>query len=230
MNALVTGASRGFGRALAASLARAGWRLVIDGRDASALEAAAEAIGAGSVTAIAGDVADPAHRDQLVEAAAALGSVDLIVNNASALGPSPLPPLAAHPIDELEYVFRVNVIAPLALVQQLLPHMGSGTIVNLSSDAAVEAYERWGGYGSSKAALDHMSAVLAAEHPQLRVYAFDPGDMRTAMHQAAEPDEDISRLPSAESVVPALTRLLQDRPPSGRYRAAQFLTGVGITA
>jgi len=224
--ALITGGSRGFGCALATELARRGWRLVIDGRDARVLDAAAATI-AGRVVAVRGDVADPDHRRELQAAVDRLGALDLLVNNASALGPSPLPGLDRYPIADLERVFQVNAVAPLALIQALLPDLrrSSGTIVNVTSDAAVEPYEGWGGYGASKAALDQLSAVLAAEQPPLHVYAFDPGDMRTAMHQDAYPGEDISDRPEPETVVPALLRLLDEAPPSGRYRASDLLVG-----
>jgi NAD(P)-dependent dehydrogenase (short-subunit alcohol dehydrogenase family) len=218
--ALVTGGSRGLGRALANALVSRGWRVIIDGRDAQRLVMAARQIGA---EPIVGDVADPVHRTAL---AAAVGTrLDLLVNNASVLGPSPQPALADYPMAALEEVYRVNTLAPVALVQALLPALrtGSGRIVNVSSDAAVEAYPGWGGYGSSKAALDQLSAVLATEHPELRVYAFDPGDMNTELHQLAFPGEDISDRPSAESVVPALLELIEADMPSGRYRAAELV-------
>jgi NAD(P)-dependent dehydrogenase (short-subunit alcohol dehydrogenase family) len=224
--ALITGASRGFGLALASALAGRGWKLVIDGRDGSSLQRAAASIG-GDVIAISGDVSDAEHRRALMEAVDGLGGLDLLVNNASTLGPSPLPPLDRYPLDELEEVFRINSVAPLALMQALLPNLtsASGTVVNVTSDASVEPYEGWGGYGSSKAALDQLSAVFAVEHPSLRVYAFDPGDMRTAMHQDAYPGEDISDRAEPETIVPALMRLLEESHPSGRYRAADFLVG-----
>lgn len=222
---LITGASRGFGLALAKGLAEQGWDLIVDARDAVALEAAAGSIGS-RVTTIPGDVSDPAHRRELAAAVAGRGRLDLLVNNASTLGPSPLPGLDRYPVDELEAVFRTNTLAPLALIQELLPSLAPGAVVvNVTSDAAVEAYEGWGGYGASKAALDQLSAVLGAEHPELRVYAFDPGDMRTEMHQAAFPGEDISDRPEPETVVPALLRLLDDAPASGRYRSADLLVG-----
>jgi NAD(P)-dependent dehydrogenase (short-subunit alcohol dehydrogenase family) len=223
--ALITGASRGLGRALARDLAGDGWDLVLDARGAAALESAAATAASGSrVVAIAGDVTDAAHRDQLVAAAFDLGGLDLLVNNASILGPSPLPPLAEHPLGELVEVYDVNVLAPLALIGAAAPMLRArhGVALNISSDAAVEAYPGWGGYGSAKAALDHATAVLAIEEPDLRSYAFDPGDMRTDLHQLAFPGEDISDRPEPETVVPALRQLLADRPPSGRYRAADF--------
>jgi NAD(P)-dependent dehydrogenase (short-subunit alcohol dehydrogenase family) len=218
--ALITGASAGLGKALAAALVSRRWTVVGDGRDAAALTRVAAEAG---FTAVPGDVADPAHRAGL---AAAVGpSLDLLVNNASTLGVSPLPPLGRYPLAQLEDVYRVNVFAPLALTQLLLPALTEtgGTIVDVSSDAAVEAYEGWGGYGSAKAALDQLTAVLGAEHPDLAVYAVDPGDMRTAMHQLAFPGEDISDRPLPEASVPAFLRLLDERPASGRYRAADLL-------
>jgi NAD(P)-dependent dehydrogenase (short-subunit alcohol dehydrogenase family) len=229
--ALITGASRGFGRALARDLAADGWRLVVDARGADALGAAASALreaGAPEVRALAGDVADPAHRRALVDAAADLGGLDLLVNNASVLGPSPQPSLAAYDLDVLRGVYEVNVLAPLALTQLALPLLGrsGGTVVDVTSDAAVEGYEGWGGYGSSKAALEQLNHVLAAEQPELHVYRFDPGDMRTQMHQEAFPGEDISDRPEPETVVPAFRLLLHDLPPSGRYRAADLLAAV----
>lgn len=224
---LITGASRGFGLALAKALTERGWQLIVDARDGPALEKAARGIGSG-VTAIAGDVTDPAHRRALVEAVRSAGGLDLLVNNASTLGASPLPGLAGYPLNALERAFRTNTLAPLALIQDLMPLMARGcAIVNVTSDAAVEPYEGWGGYGASKAALDQISAVLGAENPGLKIYAFDPGDMRTAMHQEAYPGEDISDRPEPEAVVPGLLRLLDDSPRSGRYRAADLLVGSG---
>jgi NAD(P)-dependent dehydrogenase (short-subunit alcohol dehydrogenase family) len=218
--AIVTGASRGLGLALAGALADRGWRLVIDGRGAAALERAAAALrDRTDVVALAGDVADPAHRAALVDAAGP--TVDLLVNNASTLGASPLPPLFAYPLDRLEQVYRVNVLAPLALTQLALPRLAEGArVVNVTSDAAVEPYEGWGGYGSAKAALEQLSAVLAVEHPALRVYAVDPGDMNTQMHQEAFPGEDISDRPAPEASVPGLLALIEGDLPSGRYAAA----------
>jgi len=221
--ALITGGTRGLGLALAASLVDDGWQVVIDGRDQDALDAAVERLG--SVVAIGGDVADDAHRRRLVDAVERLGRLDLLVNNASVLGPSPQPMLADYPLDELEHVFAVNVLAPLSLVQATLPMLrrDGGTIIDVTSDAAVEGYAGWGGYGSSKAALEQLSNVLAAEEPGVHVYWFDPGDMRTAMHQAAFPGEDISDRPLPETVVPAVRRLLATAPPSGRFRTSDLL-------
>ena len=222
--AIVTGASRGLGLALARSLSFEGWDLVVDAREPQALRAAADRLGPARVRAVAGDVADADHRADLVAAAAELGGLDLLVNNASVLGPSPQPPLADYPLDVLAHVYAVNVLAPLALAQLALPGLRArrGTIVDITSDAAVEPYEGWGGYGSSKAALEQIGNVLAAEEPLVHVYTFDPGDMRTRMHQEAFPGEDISDRPDPETVVPALLRLLHDAPPSGRYRAGEL--------
>jgi NAD(P)-dependent dehydrogenase (short-subunit alcohol dehydrogenase family) len=223
--AIVTGASRGFGRAVAHALAERDWSLVLDARGEAALRAALAELPAGRTVAIAGDVSDPDHRVALVHAAERLGGVDLLINNASELGPSPLPDLAAYPVEELARLYATNVVAPLALVQSALPLLlaRNGAVVNVSSDAGVETYAGWGGYGSSKAALDHLSRVLTLEQPALSVYAFDPGDMRTEMHQRAFPGEDISDRPEPETVAPALLRLLDERPASGRYRAAELL-------
>jgi NAD(P)-dependent dehydrogenase (short-subunit alcohol dehydrogenase family) len=228
--AIITGASEGFGRALADALAHAGWDLVIDARRSGPLDSAtAELRRHGhQVTALAGDVGDAEHRAALINAAEDLGRIDLLVNNASTLGPSPLPRLAAYPLDDLAAIYHINVVAPLALVQLALPALRAshGTVVNVTSDAAVEGYETWGGYGSSKAALEQVTNVLGAEEPELRVYRFDPGDMRTAMHQDAFPGEDISDRPEPSRVVPAFLRLLRDTPPSGRYRASELLESV----
>ena len=215
--ALVTGAGRGLGLALARALLAEGWRVVVDARRATHLTDALP----GAIV-VPGDVTEPAHRDAL--AAAVAGRLDLLVNNASDLGPSPLPRLADAPLASVRRVYETNVLAPLALTQLLLPLLRAsrGTVVNVSSDAAVEAYPGWGGYGSSKAALDQLSAVLAEEEPGLAVYAVDPGDMRTEMHQAAFPGEDISDRPEPGTVVPALLRLIATRPPSGRLRAADL--------
>ena len=221
---LITGASRGLGLALARQLAHDGWTLLIDARGAEALEAAraelAELAGQTQVVAIAGDVTDPAHRAALADAARTLGGLDALVNNASALGPSPLPPLLDYPLDALEQVYRTNVVAPLALAQTLRQTLKPGArILNITSDAAVEPYPGWGGYGSSKAALEQLSHILAAENEAWRVYWVDPGDMRTDMHQAAFPGEDISDRPLPEISVPGLIALLTGDHPAGRYAA-----------
>ncbi|QLY30058.1 SDR family NAD(P)-dependent oxidoreductase [Nocardia huaxiensis] len=218
--ALVTGASAGFGRAVALALAARGWQSIITARGAERLEKVAAATGA---TAVAGDIADPVHRARLAEVIGD-GRLDLVVNNASALGPSPLPKLEHYPLGELASVLDTNVIAPLAVLQLTLPALraANGIVVNVSSDASVAPYEGWGGYGASKAALDHLTSVLALENPSLRIYGFDPGEMRTEMHQAAFPGEDISDRPEPETVVPALFRLLETRPASGRYVAADL--------
>jgi len=220
--ALITGASQGLGRAAARALARRGWSLIVDARRADDLAGAMR--GLADVVTVPGDVTDPGHRANLAAAVGRAGGLDVLVNNASRLGPSPQPLLRDYPLDELRRVYDTNVIAPLALVQLLTAPLAAaaGTIVNVSSDAAVEAYPGWGGYGSSKAALDQLTAVLAAEEPSLRCYAFDPGDMRTDMHQQAFPGEDISDRPEPETVIPALLRLLDERPPSGRYRASDL--------
>jgi NAD(P)-dependent dehydrogenase (short-subunit alcohol dehydrogenase family) len=230
--ALLTGASKGFGRAVAAGLARRGWTLIVDARDPGALAEAAATLDGDGHTALPGDVTDPAHRAALAAAVERVGRLDLLVHNASDLGPSPLPHLADLPVDAFRRVLEVNAVAPLALTQLLLPALAAsdGTLVTVSSDAAVEAYEGWGGYGASKAALDQLTAVLAAELPALRVYALDPGDMRTDMHQAAFPGEDISDRAEPETVVPALLRLVDERPPSGRYTAASLLVPAGSDA
>jgi len=228
--ALITGASRGLGLALAHDLAATGWSLVLDARGAPDLLAAAADLDPVRTRALPGDVTDAGHRAELVRAARDLGGMDLLVNNASHLGPSPQPRLADYPAAELATVFEVDVLAPHALVREALPLLrrSVGTVVNVSSDAAVEAYEGWGGYGSAKAALDHLTAVLAVEEASVRAYALDPGDMRTAMHQAAFPGEDISDRPEPGTVaVPAVRALLSRRPPSGRYRAAELLMPVG---
>jgi NAD(P)-dependent dehydrogenase (short-subunit alcohol dehydrogenase family) len=214
--AIITGASRGLGLALARELDARGWRLVLDARGAEALDAAAHDLT--NAVALPGDVSDPAHRAALV--ALAGPQIDLLVNNASILGPSPQPELAAYPLDVLQRVYEVNVLAPLALTQAVLPHVpDGGVILNITSDAGIEAYDGWGGYGSSKAAFEQWTAVLGVEHPKLRVYAVDPGDMRTQLHQEAFPGEDISDRPLPEESVPALLALIDGALHSGRYRA-----------
>ncbi len=216
---IVTGASRGLGLALTRELAARGWRLFVDARDGEALRLTAGEVE--GVTALGGDVADPEHRQSLVDAAG--GRIDLLVNNASVLGPSPQPPLAGYPLAELRHVFEVNALAPLALAQLALPRLAPGAaILNVTSDAAVEAYEGWGGYGSSKSALDQLTAIFAAENPGLRVYSVDPGDMRTRLHQEAFPGKDIGDRPPPEQSVPGLMDLIEGSRPSGRYRTAEL--------
>ena len=221
--ALITGASRGLGLALARSLAADGWKLVVDARTAADLDAASTGFDPSRLVAVAGDVASEEHRLALRRAVADLGGVDAVVHNASRLGPSPQPPLDAYPLDALRHVYAVNVFAPLRLTQLLLPHLRpGGRIVFVTSDASVEAYEGWGGYGSSKAALDHIAAVLAAEHPEFGIYAVDPGDMNTRMHQEAFPGEDISDRPPPEESIPGLLALIEGDLPSGRYVAREL--------
>lgn len=223
-SALITGASRGLGLALARQLAQWGWTLILDARGEQALESVrAELAGLTNVSAMPGDINDPAHRQALKHAAEAAGGLDSIVNNASTLGPSPRPALLDYPIDELEQVYRTNVISPLALIQTLRGNLKPGArILNVTSDAGVEPYEGWGGYGSSKAALEHLSAILATENPMLKVYWVDPGDMQTQMHQEAFPGEDISDRPQPEESVPGLIALLTQDYPSGRYAAREL--------
>ncbi len=223
--ALITGASRGLGLALARGLSREGWALIIDARGAEDLEAArAELTDLTRVVAIPGDVRNEDHRRALADAARDVGGLDALVNNASILGPSPQPELLDYPLDVLEKVYRANTIAPLALIQSVRHTLKPGArILNITSDAAVEPYEGWGGYGSSKAALEQLSNILAAENPDLRVYWTDPGDMRTRMHQEAFPDEDISDRPLPEESVPGLIELLEGDLPSGRYEARSLI-------
>ncbi len=226
--ALITGASRGLGFAFAAHLARTGWRLVIDARTASDLSVAAQALrdlGGETVIAIDGDITDPKHAAALVAATEDLGDLELLVNNASTLGPSPLPSLADYPVTALAHVYDVNVVAPLRLIQLALPALRKthGTIVNVTSDAAVEAYAGWGGYGSAKAALEQISKVLAQEEPKVRVLWVDPGDMNTRMHQEAFPGEDISDRPLPEERIPGLAALVDGDAPSGRYAVSALL-------
>jgi NAD(P)-dependent dehydrogenase (short-subunit alcohol dehydrogenase family) len=222
---LITGASRGLGLALAQSLAHDGWNLILDARTASDLEQAKQALApTAKVIALPGDIADPAHRQLLAEAAQSLGGLDAVVNNASMLAPSPQPNLFDYPLNTFEQIYRVNVFAPLALLQAVRPHLKPGArILNVSSDAGVEPYAGWGAYGSSKAALEHLSAIFAAENPDLKVYWVDPGDMRTQMHQDAFPDEDISDRPLPEASVPGFKVLLTGDQPSGRYRARDLV-------
>lgn len=228
--ALITGASRGLGRALAQALAERGWALVIDAREPSALTAAAAELAARTrVVALPGDVADEGHRLALMTAVDRLGGLDVVVHNASVLGPSPQPRLADYPLVELERVYAVNVFAPIRLIQLVLPRLRPGArVLAVTSDAGVEAYAGWGGYGSSKAALEQAMAVLAVEHPELAVSSVDPGDMRTQMHAEAFPDEDISDRPEPEVAVPGLLALIEGSLPSGRYRAALLDARAGV--
>ncbi len=235
--AIVTGASTGLGAALAHGLAAAGWSLVIDARGEAPLSAAAAAIDrvrapGSSVMAVAGDVTDHSHRERLVLEAARLGPLELLVNNASTLGPSPLPPLTRYPLAALRGVVETNLLAPLGLIQAARPHLDRATrprVLNITSDASVEAYPGWGGYGASKAALDHLSAVLAAEQPKWHVWSVDPGDLRTNMHQEAFPGEDISDRPEPITVVPALLALIESDRPSGRVRLADFVPSARVS-
>jgi NAD(P)-dependent dehydrogenase (short-subunit alcohol dehydrogenase family) len=227
--AIITGASKGLGRALAEALAARGWDLVLDARGGQALKEAAEAVSAHGtrVTALPGDVTQARHRSELVAAAWQLGGLDLLVNNASALGAEPLVRLAELPLEGLRRALEVNVVAALGLIQEALPLLrasAAGTVIAVSSDAAAEAYETWGGYGASKAALDHLAAVFAVEEPGLRVWAVDPGDMATDLYAAAVPEDQDPR-PEPASVVPAFLGLLEERPASGRYGAPALLEG-----
>lgn len=225
--AIITGASRGLGEATARALADRGWALVLDARGAAALRRVERHLAARTtVVALPGDISEPDHRLDLVHAAELLGGLDVLVNNASHLGPSPQPALRDYPLHELRRVYEVNVVAPLALIQDALPLLREdGRIIDVTSDAAVEAYEGWGGYGSSKAALEQLTNVLAVEHRELRVYRVDPGDMRTQMHQEAFPGDDISDRPLPDVAVPGLLELIEGDLPSGRYQA-QTMTEV----
>ena len=224
---LITGASRGLGREIARLLARQQARLILTARGAEALrQTEDELLALTDVVALAGDVADPDHVERLVRLGLdQYGRIDVLINNASTIGPSPMPTLDVYPLDDLAEVFRVNAIAPLHLIQRVLPSMrerGTGAIVNITSDAAVQAYPGWGGYGASKAALEHLSRVLAAEleGTGIRVYTVDPGDMNTQMHQEAEPGVDLSSLPGPEVAAPAIVRLLtHETAPFGRFEA-----------
>ena len=227
--AIITGASKGLGRAFAEALAERGWNLVLDARTPEVLEGTAAALASYGtrVTALPGDVTEARHRAELVAAAWRLGGVDLLVSNASALGAEPLVRLAELPLEGLRRALEVNVVAALGLVREALPLLReapAGAVLTISSDAAAEAYETWGGYGASKAALDQLAAVLGAEEPGLRVWAVDPGDMATDLYAAAVPDDDGPR-PAPDSVVPAFLRLLDERPASGRYAAPALVEG-----
>ncbi len=230
--AVLTGASRGLGLAIARALRGAGWRLVIDARREDALARAADELGGPpAVIALPGDVTDPVHRSAVADAAAGLGRVALVVNNASTLGPSPLPQLLELAPAAFSRLFEVNVVAPFALVQALGESLAPGaTVLNITSDAALEAYTGWGGYGASKAALEHASSVLALEHPELRVLVVDPGEMRTEMYAQAFPGEDISDLPLPEEVVPVLLALVSGNAPGGRYVAHELTPEQGASS
>jgi NAD(P)-dependent dehydrogenase (short-subunit alcohol dehydrogenase family) len=234
--AIVTGASRGLGQALATGLVRTGWSVVVDGRDRTTLNEAADrirahAIDGARVVALAGDITDAGHRHELTAAAFELGGLDLVVNNAGTLGASPLPSLADYPLDELRVAFEINVVSPLGLLQDALPLLLDSPhprVLDVTSDAGVEAYEGWGGYGAGKAALEHLGAVLAVEFPAVTVWSVDPGDLRTEMHQAAFPGEDISDRPEPATVVPAFLDLIESERPSGRYRAAELVSSGAV--
>jgi len=230
-NAVITGASRGLGLALARGLAYEGWSVVVDARDGGALRSAAAGLPPATTVALPGDITDPAHRASLVRAADDLGGPDLLINNAGTLGASPLPALADYPIGQLRAAFEVNVLAPLELTQLVLPALRrrGGAVLSVTSDAAIEAHTGWGGYGAAKAALEQASNVLAAEENLVRVWWVDPGDLRTRMHQQAYPGQDISDRPSAETVVPAFLKLIRERLPSGRYRAAELMPPVAVS-
>jgi NAD(P)-dependent dehydrogenase (short-subunit alcohol dehydrogenase family) len=233
--AIVTGASKGLGRALAEGLADDGWSLVIDARTEETLRHSEDALrtrlgpGAGVVSG-AGDITSPSHRSALVDAARGFGQLDLVANNASSLGETPLACLAGYSLDALRSVLEANVIAPLALVQEAMPLLRQSAnprLLNITSDASLEHYERWGGYGLSKAALDHASLTIGVENPDVRSWAVDPGDLRTDMHQQAFPGEDISDRPLPESVVPTLMALIRSELPSGRYKASEMTSIAG---
>lgn len=228
-NALITGASRGLGLALARGLAQRGWGLVIDARGDEALEDVQSELSAQTqVIAVPGDINLESHRKKLVRAADELGGLDALINNASFLGPSPQPSLLEYPLNVLKKVYETNVIAPLGLIQSLHPALRlDACVMNITSDAGVEAYEGWGGYGSSKAALEHLSHIFAEENPSLRVYWVDPGDMQTQMQQEAFPDEDISDRPLPEESVPGLIALIEGQQPSGRYQARELIKSTG---
>jgi NAD(P)-dependent dehydrogenase (short-subunit alcohol dehydrogenase family) len=231
-HALITGASLGLGRALAFELARRGWNLTIDARHTEPLASTAQALSEfTTVRAIPGDIGDPEHRKQLLAAAATLGKLDLVINNASDLGGSPLPRLRDLSPTAYEQLLRTNVVAPQQLIRAALNHLSpNAVIINVSSDAGVDHYEAWGGYGSSKAALDHQTLTWAVEEPDFTWYSLDPGDMRTAMHQAAFPGEDISDRPEPETVAPIVAALISSGLPSGRYRTADLTAALSEKA
>lgn len=225
-SALITGASRGLGFALAQALARRGWKLVINARGASLLEKARSELSQHTdIIAISGDVSDSDHRKALAEACHEIGGLDVVINNASILGPSPQPAILDYPLNVLEEVYRANVIAPLGVLQAVKDYLKpNARVINVTSDAGVEPYDGWGGYGSSKAALEHLSAILAVENASLRVYWVDPGDMRTQMQQEAFPGEDISDRPLPQTSVPGFLALLDGDFPSGRYIAREIIS------
>lgn len=220
--ALITGASRGLGLALARSYAADGWALVVDGRHPHDLAAAVAPLAEGAqVVPVVGDITDEVHRSDLAIAAQSLGGLDLLVLNAGTLGPSPLSPLSQLRLGDLRTTLEANLVAQLGIVQALLPHLRAGaTIVAVTSDAALEPYEGWGAYAAAKAGFEQLAAVLGAERPDLHVLRVDPGDMRTQMHQDAFPGEDISDRPLPEESVPGIRALIDGGLPSGRYRAA----------
>ena len=226
--ALITGASKGLGLAIARALAKRGWNLIITAREKAKLQAVRNDLAQIThVAAIAGDVIDPAHREHLAVLARGHSGLDALINNAGALGPSPQPNLLDYPLDVMEHVLRTNVIAPLGVIQALRSDLKPGArVINVTSDAGVNAYAGWGGYGASKAALEHLSAILSAENPELKLYWVDPGDMRTDMHQAAYPGEDISDRPLPESRVPGFVTLLEGDLPAGRYVASEIVPAI----
>ena len=230
--AIITGASRGLGLTLAKALAERGWNLIINARNAEALyQVQKELKQQTEVIAISGDVRDEVHLLQFPEHLQRFGQLDLLINNASTLGASPQPHLMDFPIEAIHQVFHTNVIAPLSLLQRVRPWLHEGSkVINISSDAAVAAYPGWGGYGASKAALDHLSAILAQEQPDWKIYWVDPGDMRTQMHQEAFPNEDISDRPLPETTLPAFLHLIEKDYSSGRYVVPQLLKALSNEA
>ena len=231
-NVLITGASRGLGLALARGLATRGWNLILTARDAERLRSVRDELATRThVAALAGDVTEPAHREALAVLARGHAGLDAVINNAGALGPSPQPELLDYPLDVLTAVFEANVVAPLGILQAVRNDLKpDARIINVTSDAGVNAYPGWGGYGSSKAALEQLSAVLAAENPAVKVYWVDPGDLRTDMQQAAFPGDDISDRPLPETRVPAFVTLLEGDLPSGRYVAAALAAADAVAA
>ncbi|MBC5805465.1 MAG: short-chain dehydrogenase [Candidatus Eremiobacter antarcticus] len=238
--ALITGASRGLGLEIAKAYAKRGARLMITARTSADLERAAAEIRTSSrgdgaareplIEALAGDVADSSHARRLIDTTVrAFGRLDILINNASELGPSPMPSLEQLPIDDYHRILDVNAVAPLQLTQFALPHLkaaGEAFVINVSSDAGVQAYPGWGGYGSSKAALEHWSRILAAEldGSGVRILVVDPGDMNTEMHRQAEPGVDLAHLPGPERVARAFVRFVEDvREPFARLEAQKPL-------